>query len=167
MQATYDKWLHGDRRNRTKKRTMMRTILLIMGLCLCLQAHGADSSLANFICDPVTDVADRAQCIERASVVTRHETGKISQGFPWGSVVWPFGWWVVYYAFGLLIGRYIYRDASARQWIFLGIRPVWWGGLALFEPAFGLLVYWALHYSKFSQSYHEATAMPAASVPNE
>jgi hypothetical protein len=142
----------------------MRTILLILCLSLCVRAHAADTSLANFICDPVADVGDRARCIERASVVTRHETGKISQA-PWLSMVWPLGWWVIYYAFGLLIGRYIYRDARAREWILLGIRPVWWGVLALFEPAFGLLVYWAVHYSKFAQNHHEATAQPAASVP--
>lgn len=144
----------------------MRTILLIIGLSLCLGANAAGSSLANFICDPVTDVADRAQCIERASVVTRHEAGKISEGFPWLSMVWPVGWWIVYYGFGLLIARYTYRDARTREWIFLGIRPIWWGALALFDPAFGLLVYWTLHYSKLAQSYHEATATPAPSVPS-
>jgi len=144
----------------------MRTILLIICLSLCLGAHAANSSLANFICDPITDVADRTQCIERASVVTRHEMGNISEGLPWLSMVWPVGWWVIYYAFGLLIGRHIYRDAIAREWLFLGIRPIWWGVLALFQPAFGLLVYWAFHYSKFAQSHHEATAPQAASVPN-
>jgi hypothetical protein len=143
---------------------MILTILLIMCLSLSPGAHAADSSLANFICDSVTDVAARAQCVERASVVTRHEAGKVAEGIPWLSMVWPVGWWVVYYVFGLLIGRYIYRDARAREWVFLGIRPTWWGVLALFEPAFGLLVYWAVHYSKFAQSYHEATAPPADSV---
>jgi hypothetical protein len=85
----------------------MRNILLIICLSLCSSAYAADSSLANFICDPVTNIADRAQCIERAAVVTRHDTEKISEGSPWLSMVWPVGWWIVYYAFGLLIGRYI------------------------------------------------------------
>ena len=75
-------------------------------------------------------------------------------------MIWPVGWWVVYYAFGLLIGRYIYRDARSREWTFLGVRPVWWGAMALFEPAFGILAYWAVHYSKLAQSYQEATAPP-------
>jgi hypothetical protein len=143
----------------------MRIILLIISLSFGMTAYAADSSLANFICDPVTNVDDRAQCIERASVVTRHDASKTSAGLPWLSMVWPLGWWIVYYGFGLLIGRYIYRDAKTREWIFLGVRPVWWGALALFEPAFGLLVYWALHYSKFAQSYQEATAVPAPSIP--
>lgn len=141
---------------------LIRIVLLIMCLALCPQLHAADSSLASFICEPVTNVDDRAQCIERAAVVTRHETTKVSEGSPWLSMIWPFGWWVVYYGFGLLIGRYIYRDARSREWTFLAVRPLWWGALAFFEPPFGLLVYWAVHYSKFAQSYHEATAPPAA-----
>lgn len=144
----------------------MRIILLIACLSFCFSAYAADSSLASFICDSVTDAGERAQCIERAAVATRHETSKISDGSPWLSMIWPVGWWVVYYAFGLIIGRYIYRDARAREWVFLGIRPVWWAVLALFEPPFGLLVYWALHYSKFAQSYHEATARPSAPISN-
>lgn len=144
----------------------MRIVLLIACLSFSFGAHAADASLANFICDPVTEVGERAQCIERASVATRHEPSKISEGFPWLSMIWPVGWWVVYYAFGLLMGRYIYRDAREREWIFLGIRPAWWGVLALFDPALGLLVYWALHYSKFAQSYEAATARPSAPAPD-
>jgi hypothetical protein len=60
----------------------MRIILLTACLSFCLGAHAADSSLANFICDPVTDAGERTQCIERASVATRHETSKISEGLP-------------------------------------------------------------------------------------
>jgi surface polysaccharide O-acyltransferase-like enzyme len=104
--------------------------------------------------------------MERAAIATRHDTVKVSEGFPWVSMIWPAAWWVVYYAFGLLIGRYIYRDATEREWVFMGIRPVWWALLALFDPAFGLLVYWALHYSKLAQSYHEATARPSAPMPD-
>jgi hypothetical protein len=145
----------------------MRIVLFVMCLTTCLAAYAADSSLANFICDPVTNAADRAQCIERAAVVTRHDTAKTSEGLPWFSMIWPVGWWVAYYGFGLVLGRYIYRDASSREWIFLGVRPLLWGALALIEPAFGLLVYWAVHYSKFAQSYHEATAPPTAPALND
>jgi hypothetical protein len=139
----------------------MRIVLLIAWMSFSLAADAADSSIAEFICDPVTDTGQRGQCMERASIATRHDTVKVSEGLPWFSMIWPVGWWVVYYAFGLLIGRYIYRDAKEREWLFLGIRPVWWTVLALFEPPFGLLVYWALHYSKFAQTYQEATARPA------
>nr|WP_298722110.1 hypothetical protein [uncultured Steroidobacter sp.] len=143
----------------------MRIILLVACISFCFLAHAADSPIANFICDPVTDAGERAQCIERASVATRHETTKISEGLPWFSMIWPTGWWIVYYGFGLLIARYIHRDARERDWLFVGIRPVWWAVLAFFDPAFGLLVYWAVHYSKFAQSYQEATARPPESAP--
>ena len=138
---------------------MMRLIALVACTLVNCGALAADSSLADFICDPVTKASERAQCVERAAVIVRGDKSEMSEGIPWTSIVWP-SWWVVYYAFGLLIGRYIYRDARAREWLFLGVRPVWWGLLAVFEPPFGLLVYWALHYSKFAQSYHEATASP-------
>lgn len=60
----------------------MRVILLIACLSFCFSAYAADSSLASFICDSVTDAGERAQCIERAAVATRHETSKISDGSP-------------------------------------------------------------------------------------
>ena len=148
---------------------MTRIALLITCLLISLSARAADASFADFICNPVTNAEERAQCLERASVVTRNESSKISQGPAEFllSMIWPVGWWVIYYSFGLLIGRYVYRDAKQREWIFLGIRPVWWGVLAFFDAAFGLLAYWAFHYSKFAQSYHEATTPPAtASAPN-
>lgn len=144
----------------------MRAILLIVCLSLGLAAHAADSSVANFICDPVTNADDHAQCIERAKVVTRNDGVKISEGFYWYSVIWPYGWWLLYYGFAFFIGRFIYRDAKAREWLFLGVRPVWWALVAFFEPAIGLLAYWAVHYSKLAQTYHEATAPPPASVPD-
>ena len=74
------------------------------------------------------------------------------------SFIWPFAWWIVYYGFGLIVGSYIYRDAKKRPWVFLGIRPIWWGLLAAFEPAIGLIAYWATHYSRLSQNYSEAMA---------
>jgi hypothetical protein len=77
---------------------------------------------------------------------------------------WPVGWWVFYYAAGLVIGRYIYRDAKQRDWVFLGIRPGWWAIITLFDPAFGVLVYWAAHYSRLAQSYQEASGSPPQSV---
>lgn len=143
----------------------MRAFLVILCLSFSAGADAAGSSLANFICEPVTVVADREQCAERASVVLREDKEEIPKGFPWFSMIWSYGWWIVYYAFGLLIGRYIYRDAKTREWLLLGIRPVWWGVAPIFEPVLGLLLYWAVHYSKFAQSYHEATAPPVVSEP--
>ncbi len=142
----------------------MRAIIVVACLWLPLCVQAADSSVAGFICDVVTNGEERALCVERASVVTRQDRTTIHEGgVPWLSTIWPIGWWVLYYGFGLLIGRYIYRDAKEREWIFLGIRPLWWTAMALFQPAMGLLVYWALHYSKFAQSYDESTSSAASS----
>ncbi len=144
----------------------MRALIVIACLWLPLCVQAAESSVAGFICDVVTDREERAQCMERASVVTRQDRTIVHEGsFPWISTIWPLGWWILYYGFGLLIGRYIYRDAKEREWVFLGIRPLWWSAVALFQPAMGLLVYWAVHYSKLAQSYHEARSSAASAPP--
>jgi hypothetical protein len=147
----------------------MRIVIVVAGLLLACSAIGAELSLPDFICAEVSNAGERAQCLERAKVVTRHDTGTVSRDVSWYSVmwsmIWPVGWWVVYYGVGLLIGRYIYRDAKRRDWLLLGVRPVWWAVLAVFEPAIGLLVYWATHYSKLAQSYHEATEPSSNAAP--
>lgn len=143
----------------------MKFIILGVFLCLPLCAQAADSSIASFICEVVTDDREQAQCLERASAVTKGSS-TTDEGAPvWFSPLLSLVWWIVYYGLGLLIGWYLYRDARRREWIFLGIRPVWWAALALFQPAMGLLVYWALHYSKFAQNYYEATGSTASSAP--
>lgn len=140
----------------------MKFVVLMLGVMLSAPVHAAEASWADYICAEVSDSAERAECTERAEKVTGDSQKSNSRTtVPWYSMFWPFGWWVIYYAVGLLIGRYIHRDAKRRDWIFLGIRPVWWSALALFDPAIGLLVYWATHYSKLAQSYHEATLSPA------
>ena len=94
----------------------MRIIILMACLWLPLRVQAADLSTADFICDVVTDGQERAQCVERAAVVTRQDRTTIHEGgFPWFSTIWP--------------------------------------------------VDWALHYSKFAQSYHEATSSTASLPP--
>lgn len=141
---------------------MNRIVLLIAALLLSGAALAADAWRAEYICDAVSRPDERTQCIERAAAVTDDGSRSAREGFSWLSMIWPLGWYFVYYAFGLLIGRYIHRDARHRDWVFLGVRPVWWAAVAVFEPAMGLLVYWAAHYSKFAQSYQEATAAPSS-----
>jgi hypothetical protein len=158
--------LKADVRAAERSMRTIRTIILIACLWSPLHVQAADRSTADFICEVVTDGQERAQCIERATIVTRQDRTTIHEGgLPWLSTTWAVSWWVLYYGFGLLIGRYIYRDAKQREWIFLGIRPAWWTAMALFQPAMGLLVYWALHYSKLAQSYHEATSATASLPP--
>jgi len=63
---------------------------------------------------------------------------------------------MIYYGFGAVIGRFVYRDARSRSWLVLGIRPLWWGFLPVFEPALGLLGYWAMHYSALVRDRSES-----------
>jgi hypothetical protein len=67
-------------------------------------------------------------------------------------------WWAVYYAFGLLIARFVYVDARARAWLVLRIRPLWWAAICVADPAFGLLCYWLVHYSRLVPRYSSNAA---------
>jgi len=140
----------------------MRLLAFIAFVLLSCSLQAADSSRAEFICAAVSNLTEREQCIDRASALLGSEnTASRRESLPLLSMLWPVGWWVLYYGAGLLIGRYIYRDAKLRDWLFLGIRPLWWAVITLFDPAVGVLVYWAAHYSKFAQTYQEATVPPS------
>jgi len=144
---------------------MVRFALVIVSLLFAASSQALDPSAAEHICIDVSDSAEQRQCLEKAAAtpqardVTSPDTPSSGTSF-----LWPLGWWVAYYGFGLLIASYIYRDATKRSWVFLRIRPIWWGLLALFDPALGLIAYWATHYSRLSQSYTEAIA-PQGSSP--
>ena len=138
----------------------MRIIAALITLLLTSMVQASDSSLAAYICGGVSNASEYQQCLERAAVVTPDRVTDGASLTPPAllSFIWPIGWWVIYYGFGLVIGRYIYRDAKKRRWFFLGIRPVWWAVFAVFEPAMGLIAYWATHYSQLSQNYSETLA---------
>lgn len=140
----------------------MRLALLAV-LLLPMALWAAGTSPADFICGDVTDQLQKQQCIEKAQHFTRDfGVERVTKETPfWVGWIWPMGWWLVYYGFGLVIGSYVYRDAKKRDWVFLGIRPLWWVVLVLFEPALGLLAYWAAHYSKLAQTYAEASPQSA------
>jgi RsiW-degrading membrane proteinase PrsW (M82 family) len=126
-------------------------------------AHATDSSAATFICGAVADAVEHKECMERAAFATTqasaHSIKDVSAVLDTMATLRPIAW-VVYYGFGLLIACYIYRDASNREWAFLGIRPLWWALLTVFSPVMGLLVYWLMHYSRLVQSYTAVGKMP-------
>lgn len=70
--------------------------------------------------------------------------------FSWGTTM-------AYYAIGVVIAVLIHRDARQRERLAMNIAPVWWGAIAVFDPAVGLLAYWVIHYSSIS---------PAAAAPD-
>jgi len=143
----------------------MRIAVLFVGLFLNFAVFAAEVSLPEFICSDVSDASEYAKCVERATVATKQNAASSSRDAFSLSVLWPGVWWLVYYGSGLIIGGYIYRDAKRREWLVLGIRPFWWTVLTVFSPAFGVLVYWAVHYSKFAQSYPEDGTPPPAEPP--
>jgi len=135
-------------------------ILLILALLAPSVTLGTENYPASFICGGVTDQSQHQDCVEKAKLFTeeRNSERPIKETPFWMPWVWPVTWWLVYYGFALIIGGYVYRDAKKREWVFLGIKPVWWAVLVLFDPALGVLAYWAAHYSKLAQTYSEATA---------
>ena len=146
----------------------MRIVAIVFGglLSSAVHAQAPSTPAAAYICDGITNAAEHRQCLDKAGPLTREPDSTAAKETPAPlSFLFQFGpvaiWWIIYYGFGLVIGRYIYLDAKKREWVFLGIRPVWWAILAIFDPALGLIAYWATHYSKFAQTYVEATA-PAA-----
>jgi hypothetical protein len=136
---------------------MRHLLISLLPLLMSLNAYAAEPR-ATFICSDVTNGNERTQCIEKAEAFTKVANEPVRETPFWVSWIWPVGWWVLYYGFGLIVGGYVYRDAKKRDWVFLGIRPVWWAILVLFDPALGVVAYWAAHYSKLAQTYSEATA---------
>jgi hypothetical protein len=138
-------------------------ILLIAALLLPLLAFASETTRASFICDGVTDAKQQHDCVTKAALFTEdRDSGRSVKETPfWVSWIWPVGWWLLYYGLALVIGGYVYRDAKKREWLVLGIRPLWRLVLVLFDPALGVFAYWAAHYSKIAQSFAEATAQAA------
>ncbi len=140
----------------------MKRIVIIAVLLISSIAQAENTSLAMYVCQGISNADEKELCISRATqtitdqsrVAKIHESAGISLGI--FSVLWPWAWWVLYYGLGLLIGLYIFKDSKSREWVFLGIRPIFWLILAVFDPAIAIIAYWLLHYSRFSMSYSEA-----------
>lgn len=151
--------------NTTVRVTKMkiRPIFIVILFLLSGIAQAEDSGVAMYVCQDVSDVKERELCINRATqtisdktrVVSSRESNVVSLGFL--SILWPWAWWILYYGFGFLIGLYLFKDSKSREWVFLGIRPILWLVLAVFDPAVAIIAYWLMHYSRFAMSYSEAT----------
>jgi hypothetical protein len=143
----------------------VRRFVLIACLFCVSAVHAADSSAGAFICAAVRDAGEHMECLRRSELIAAraadHSTRDIAGAL---HLLWPVGF-AVYCMLGLIIARYIYRDAANRDWAFLGIRPIWWAALAVLNPAMGILVYWATHYSRLVQSYAEAVG--PGSIPED
>jgi hypothetical protein len=140
----------------------IRPIITVILFLLSVIAQAEDSGVAMYVCQDISDAKERELCVSRATqtisdknrVVSSRESSGVSLGF--FSIFWPWAWWALYYGFGLLIGLYLFRDCKSREWVFLGIRPIIWLLLAVFNPGLTLIAYWLMHYSRFAMTYSEA-----------
>jgi hypothetical protein len=140
----------------------MRQILIVIILILSPAVHADNSGSAMYVCQGISDAKEKELCISRAEQTISDRNSAITSGasrgisLGWFSLFWPWAWWAFYYGFGLLIGLYLFRDSKSREWVFLGIRPILWLLLAVFNPGITLIAYWLMHYSRFALSYSEA-----------
>ncbi len=109
------------------------------------------------VCSHIQDSLDKATCESkvRASQSTNTSPSGTSgvpvrQSLPLSGIL---SWWAIYYAFGLVIARAVYVDARRREWTVLKIRPVFWAAMCVVDAAFGVLVYWTVHYSRLAPRF--------------
>ena len=67
----------------------------------------------------------------------------------------PYSFTFAYYGIGLIVGLFIFRDASQREWLAFKIKPFWWAAIVFIEPPLGILCYWIIHYSSFAIKENE------------
>jgi hypothetical protein len=113
------------------------------------------------VCRHIKDMDDQQTCEDKVRELAKlpaeapsSSTGQTTS-FPFSAVVL---WWAVYYGFGLLIARFVYVDARTRAWLVLRIKPLWWAAICVVDPAFGLLCYWLVHYSRLVPRYPSNSA---------
>lgn len=135
----------------------MRSVWILVCIIFWAPAQAQNTSTAEFICSDVTDTLERKRCVDKAIEFTRGSAANEATPATSGWVSFSILSWIVYYGFGVIVGSFVYRDCGKREWLFLGIRPLWWAGLVVFNPALGVLAYWAVHYSRLAQTYLEAT----------
>ena len=137
----------------------MKHIILVITLLISLSAQADTPNQALYVCQGISNHEEKELCISKATQImddrttttTIHESLGVSI-----SMIWPWIWWGLYYILGFIIGLYLFKDSRSRDWVFLGIRPIIWLTLAIFQPVIAIIAYWLLHYSRFSMSYSEA-----------
>ena len=63
---------------------------------------------------------------------------------------------IVYFAIAAYAAAVVYRDASKRRDLFLGLHPLWWAAVTVIGTIASVVGYWALHYSSLRQTNGEA-----------
>jgi hypothetical protein len=140
-------------------RRMLRVIILLATL-VALAACGTRvyAPTASQVCSNLSNDDDRTLCesqLASAIASARNTAGEASAGVTMlglGYVSWV--WYVAYYIIGFVFARFVYIDARKREWLAFRVKPFWWGALCVFDPAFGALIYWIIHYSRLVRRGH-------------
>ncbi len=137
----------------------MRFLILFVSFMLISPADALDSRNATFVCAHISNQTERKECTERAAAARDGIAASSWEVIPSSiTLVFAIAWPIIYFGIGLVVARYIYRDAKNREWVFLGIRPVWWAVLTAFQPVMGILTYWATNYSRLTRGYFESVS---------
>ncbi len=137
----------------------------ILSLFVISSAHAESYTTSEYICKGITDNSEQKECIERviqlAPEFSSKNEGHLSEFSPSSqfSYYLPWLWWLLYYGIGCLVGRYLFRDAKSREWVFLRIHPFIWFVLAVFQPVLTVIAYWAIHYSSLAMSHQEVSTL--------
>ncbi len=154
-------------------RTAILGVMALIALTGCgiatYEGSPGNGSLED-ICKGISNVQEHVECLDRVIAASSQfgasqaaRAGEVRKEFLPAFWVFSFGWWIAYYGFGIVIGLFVYRDARTRKWLVLGIKPMWWGLIPVFEPALGILAYWAMHYSTLARTFEEANGSVAPS----
>jgi hypothetical protein len=142
----------------------MSTTALAATLASCVVREAQPRVSWDEVCSHIQDRQDLETCRTKVRELGSAPAAQPAAGgipvrtsLPWSGVL---SWWVIYYGFGVILGRAVFVDARRRDWLVLQIRPIWWGALCVVDAAFGVLVYWMVHYSRLAPRFPSAPEPP-------
>jgi hypothetical protein len=138
----------------------LRLFLFLLALLMlsgCIAHEPPVVSLQLDVCSHIQDSQDKSLCESKVRNSWTATPGAGAGGsvpvrtsLPLSGIL---SWWAIYYAFGFIIARAVFVDARSREWTVLKVRPIWWAAMCVVDPAFGVLVYWVVHYSRLAPRF--------------
>lgn len=131
--------------------------LLAVAVSSCVVSGPVPGASMDEVCSHIRDRGDMETCRAKVRELASPQPGRpAATGIPVRSALPLSGllsWWAIYYGFGVILARAVFVDARRRDWLFLQIRPLWWGAMCIADAAFGVLVYWVVHYSRLAPRF--------------
>ena len=137
---------------------MLKLITLLATLALAGCGTRIYAPTSSEVCANLSNGQDRALCesqLASAIASARSTAGQEAAGIGmvgFGYASWL--WYVAYYIIGVVFARFVYIDARKREWLAFRVKPFWWAAVCVFDPAFGALIYWIIHYSRLVRRGH-------------